>query len=190
MLSHSDLRKGVQLIIDGQPYEVLEANAMKKAQRRVTIQSKLRNLLTGTVVERNIHQGETFDEANIEKVQLKFIYENKGIYVFADPKTPSIRLQFGAEQVGSQAQFLAPNTLVEGLSFEGKIIAFSLPIKMQLKVKDTPPGVKGDRAQGGTKTATLETGAVIQVPLFVEEGDLVEVNTQTGEYARRVEKEK
>ncbi|MDO8470535.1 MAG: elongation factor P [bacterium] len=187
MLSHSDLRKGVQLVIDGEPYEVLEANAMKKAQRRVTIQGKLRNLITGTIVERNIHQGETFDEANIEKVQLKFIYANKGAYVFADPKDPSKRFQFTAEQVGPQAPFLSPNTLVDGLMFEEKIITFSLPIKMSLRVKETPPGVKGDRAQGGTKTATLETGAVIQVPLFVEEGDLIEVNTQTGEYARRVQ---
>lgn len=187
MLSHSDLRKGVQLIIDGEPYEVLEANAMKKAQRRVTIQGKLRNLVTGTIAERNIHQGETFDEANIEKVHLKFIYEHRGAYVFSDPRSPNNRLQFSAQQVGPQASFLSPNTLVEGLSFEGKIITFSLPIKMTLRVKDTPPGVKGDRAQGGTKTATLETGAIIQVPLFVEEGDLIEVNTQTGEYARRVQ---
>lgn len=187
MLSHSDLRRGVQIIIDGEPYEVLEANAMKKAQRRVTIQTKLKNLVSGTISERNIHQGETFPEAELEKVQLKFVYTHKGVYVFSDPEDPSKRLQFSEQQVDAQAPFLVPNTIVEGLRFENQIIRIALPIKLILKVKDTPPGVKGDRAQGGTKTATLETGAVVQVPLFVQEGDTIEVNTETGEYVRRVQ---
>ncbi|MDP4007525.1 MAG: elongation factor P, partial [bacterium] len=121
------------------------------------------------------------------KVQVKFIYENRGKYMFAEDANPSKRFELSREQIGSQIGFLIPNTLVEGVRFAGEIVTIALPIKMNLKVKEAPPGVKGDRAQGGTKTATLETGAVVQVPLFVNEGDLIEVNTETGEYVRRVQ---
>ena len=97
----------------------------------------------------------------------------------------SKRFSFTEDQIGPQAKFLRPNELVIGIVWEEKIINFQLPIKVNLKVKETPPGIKGDRAQGGTKEATLESGAVIQVPLFIEEGDVIEVNTDTGTYVKR-----
>jgi len=187
MLSHTDLRKGVQIVLDGEPYEVLEAAPMKKAQRRVVIQTRVRNLITGSMFSKNFHQGDTFEEAEIVKFGAKFIYSHRERFFFTREDDPVKRFDLGTEQVGKGAKLLKSNQVVETLEFQGKIINVSLPIKVQLRVTETPPGLKGERSQPGTKTATLETGAVIQVPLFIKEGDTVEVNTQTGEYTQRVE---
>ena len=186
MLTHTDLKKGVQFILDGQPWEVLEAQLSKMAQRRPVIQSKIKNLLDGRVLERNFQQGDVFQEADLEKREIKFIYQNRGEYFFSEPNNPSKRFSFTEAQIGIQAKYLKPNEIVTGIVFEEKIINFVLPIKVQLKVKESAPGVKGDRAQGGTKEAVLESGATIQVPLFIEQGDIIEVNTETGTYVRRV----
>jgi len=186
MLTHTDLKKGVQFILDGQPWEVLEAQLLKMAQRRPVIQSKIRNLIDGRVQEKNFQQGDMFEEAGLEKKDIKFIYQSKGQYFFCEINDPSKRFSFTEAQIGAQAKYLRPNEIVVGIVFEEKIINFQLPIKVQLKVKESAPGVKGDRAQGGTKSAILESGAEIQVPLFIEEGDVIEVNTETGEYVKRV----
>jgi elongation factor P len=197
MLTHTDLKPGVQFIYEGQPWEVLTAEMMKMAQRRPVIQSKIRNLIDGRVQEKNFQQGDMFDEADLQKKDIKFIYSNpvKGSasngasqrqYFFCEINDPSKRFSFTEAQIGNQAKFLSPNEIVVGIIFDEKIINFKLPIKVQLKVKESAPGVKGDRAQGGTKEAILESGAVIQVPLFVEEGDTIEVNTETETYVKRV----
>lgn len=165
---------------------MLTADMMKMAQRRPVIQSKIKNLIDGRVQEKNFQQGDVFDEADLEKKDIKFLYQSKGQYWFCEIKDPSKRFFFTENQIGSQAKFLRPNEIVTGILFEEKIITFKLPIKVVLKVKESAPGVKGDRAQGGTKEAILESGAVIQVPLFVEEGDTIEVNTETGTYVKRV----
>jgi elongation factor P len=127
-----------------------------------------------------------FEEADLQKKDIKFIYQSKGQYMFCEPKDPSKRFSFTEEQIGTQAKYLKPNETVTGIVFDEKIITFKLPIKVQLKVKESAPGVKGDRASGGTKEAILESGAVIQVPLFIEEGDVIEINTETNEYVKRV----
>lgn len=186
MLTHTDLKKGVEFIFEGQPWVVLEAQLLKMAQRRPVIQSKIRNLIDGRVQEKNFQQGDVFEEADLQKHEIKYLYNTKGQYWFCEPKDPAKRFFFSEEQIGPQAKFLKPNELVTGIIFDEKIINFQLPIKVELKIKETPPGIKGDRAQGGTKEAKLESGATIQVPLFVEEGDTIEVNTETGEYVRRV----
>ena len=187
MLSHTDLHPGVQFIFEGQPWEVLEASMMKTAQRRPVIQSKIKNLIDGRVQEKNFQQGDMFDEADLEKRDIKYLYQTKGQYFFCDPKDPSNRFSFTEAQIGTQAKFLRPNEVVVGIVFEEKIITFKLPIKVQLKVKETAPGLKGDRAQAGTKEATVESGAVIQVPLFIEEGDVIEINTEDGKYVKRAQ---
>ena len=186
MLTHTDLKKGVQFILDGQPWEVLEAQLLKMAQRRPVIQSKIKNLLDGRVQERNFQQGDVFEEADLQKKDIKFLYQSKGQYFFCEINDPSKRFSFTEAQIGSQAKYLRPNEIVTGIVFEDKIINFKVPIKVQLKVKESAPGVKGDRAQGGTKEAILESGAVIQVPLFIEAGDTIEVNTETETYVKRV----
>ncbi len=185
MLTHTDLKPGVQFIYEGQPWEVLDANSMKMAQRRPVIRTKIRNLVDGRVQEQSFQQGDVFNEADLEKKDIKFLYQTKGQYFFCDIKDPSNRFSFEEDHIGPQAKYLKPNEPVMGILFEGKIITFKLPIKVQLIIKESAPGVKGDRAQGGTKEAILESGAVIQVPLFIEEGDVIEVNTETGTYVKR-----
>ena len=185
MLTHTDLKPGVQFIYEGQPWEVLDANSMKMAQRRPVIRTKIRNLVDGRVQEQSFQQGDVFNEADLEKKDIKFLYQTKGQYFFCEINDPSKRFSFTEDQIGAQAKYLKPNEAVLGILFEGKIITFKLPIKVQLKVKESAPGVKGDRAQGGTKEAILESGAVIQVPLFIEEGEIIEVNTETGTYVKR-----
>jgi len=164
----------------------LEAQLLKMAQRRPVIQSKIRNLVDGKVQQINFQQGDVFEEADLEKREIKFLYQNRGEYFFSEPDDPSKRFSFTESQIGSQAKFLKPNEIVIGIVFDEKIINFKLPIKVELKVKETPPGIKGNTAQGGTKSALLESGAEIQIPLFIEEGDIIEVNTETGAYVKRV----
>ena len=159
---------------------------MKMAQRRPVIQSKIKNLIDGRVQEKNFQQGDMFNEADLQKKDIKFLYQSKGQYWFCEINDPSKRFFFTEDQIGTQAKFLRPNEVVTGIIFDEKIITFKLPIKVQLKIKESAPGVKGDRAQGGTKEAILESGAVIQVPLFVEEGDTIEINTETETYVKRV----
>lgn len=187
MLSYFDLRKGVQFILDGQPYEVLEFYQMRKAQDVVVAQTKIRNLITGKVLEKSFHKGEGFKEAELEKMEVKFIYSSRGKFCFAERESPKNRFELTEEQIGQGAKFLRSNQTLTGIKFQGKIINVILPIKVNLKVIEAPPGVKGGRAEPGTKTITLETGAKINAPLFIKEGDFIEVNTETGEYVRRID---
>ena len=187
MLTHIDLKKGVRIILDGQPYEVLEMQLMKKAQRRLIVQTKIKNLVTDNVLSRNFHQGDTFDQAELETLEAKFIYSHRNKFVLAEIKNSSQRYELEETKIGPQAKFLKPNQLVKLIFFDQKVINIDLPIKIQLKVIEAPPGVKGDSARAGTKLVTLETGAKINAPLFINEGDLIEINTQTEEYVRRIQ---
>lgn len=187
MLSHTDIKKGVIILIDSQPYEVLEAMPQRYAQRKLMIQTKVRNLITGNVLDKTVHQGESFEEAEIDKLKVKFLYSHRDKFVFSEEQRPANRFELEPEQVGSAGNYLKPNTALDALIFNEKIIKVILPIKVRLKVVEAPPGAKGDRAQSGTKAVTLETGGQAQVPLFIEEGDIVEINTETGEYSGRAE---
>jgi elongation factor P len=187
MLSYFDLRKGVKFILEGEPYEVLEFQQMYKAQDAVVAKTKIRNLITGRVREINFHQGDTFEETELEKIEAKFIYSHRGKFIFSETKLPKNRFELTEEQIGSGSKFLNVNQIVTGIKFQDKIINVVLPIKVQLKVIEAPPGLRGGRAEPGTKTVTLETGAKINAPLFIKEGDIIEINTQTGEYVKRVE---
>jgi len=189
MLSHTDFRRGVKIILDGEPYEILDSQPMKKAQRRVVIQAKIKNLITGNTMDRNFHQGDTAQEAEMTKIEVKFLYFNKDQFFFCEKNDPSKRFSLTIQQIGNQARFFKQNQILEGLVFEDKIVSVLLPIKIFLKIIEAPPGVKGERAQAGTKIAILETKTPINVPLFVEQGDTIEVNTQTGEYIKRIDKE-
>lgn len=186
MLTRTEIRKGAKMIVDGQPYEVLESKPLKKAQRRVVIQTRIRNLITGNVLVKNFHQSDVFEEAEISKKEVKFLYSHRNQYFFCEGNDSSKRFGLASEQVGEQGKFFKANQLLEAVIFEGKIINVVLPIKISLKVTEAPPGVKGERAEAGTKTVTLENGIQINVPLFIEEGDAVEINTETNEYVRRL----
>jgi elongation factor P len=187
MIDYSDLKKGVQVIIEGEPYEIIEARPLKMAQRRVVLQTKLRNLITGNLLIQNFQQGDAFEEAEISKFEAKFLYSHRGRHFFCQKDNPSKRFDLNLEQIGEGSKFLKSGQIVQGMIFEEKVINVSLPIKVQLKVIEAPPGVKGERAQPGTKLVTLETGTQISAPLFIEQGDTIEVNTETGEYTKRIE---
>ena len=188
MLTYFELRNGVQFILEGQPYEVLEFKQMRKAQDVTVAQTKIRNLINGKVVFRSFHHSDTLEEADIEKFKAKFVYSHRGKYVFCQMDDSSKRFELAMDQVGEGIQFIKSNDIIDGLKFKGNIINISLPIKVQLKVTEAPPGLKGDSAKGGTKLVTLETGTTVQAPLFVETGDILEINTDTGEYSKRVGK--
>jgi len=204
MLSYFDLRKGTKFIFDGEPCEVLEFQQISKAQDMFVARTKIKNLINGKVLEKTFHQDDKFEEAELEKIEIKFIYSHpirprpqagggangasRGKFYFCEASNPSKRFELTGERIGPISKFFKPNQALTGIKFQDKIINVALPIKVQLKVTEAPPGVKGDRAQGGTKTVTLETGTKINVPLFIDEGDIIEVNTETGEYVQRIEK--
>lgn len=188
MLTYTDLKKGVQFVMDGEPYEVMEANFSRMQQRKAVVQTKLRNLLSGKIVDTTFQASNQFEEANIEKRPLVFLYAHRGEYVFSDPQNPKNRISLDDALIGQNKKWLKPNTAVVALFFNEKIINFKLPIKMDFRVTEAPPGVQGDRSQSGSKAVTLETGAIIQVPLFINTDDIVRINTESGAYTERVEK--
>jgi elongation factor P len=187
MISHTELRKGVIIIVDDLPYQIIEATPQRCAQRRLTVQTKMKNLINGSLFEKNVQQGETFKEAEIVKIETKFLYSHRGKFFFYETKNPSKRFELTEDQVGKSSKYLKPNTILDAFYFQDKIINVALPIKTQLKVIEAPPGVRGERSQAGTKQVTLETGAIINAPLFIKADDIIEINTETEEYVRRVE---
>ncbi len=187
-LSYNELKIGTVFVKDGAPFRVLEYAFIRMQQRKPVAQLKIKNLISGKVQEFTAHVNDTFEEAEITQTPVKFIYENRGQYWFHEAGNPKNRFQLPAEAIGEGVQFLKANTDVTADTFEERIINIELPIKIDLKVTEAPPAIKGNTAQGGTKLATLETGAKVNVPLFVNEGDVVRVNTSTGEYIERVEK--
>lgn len=197
MLEYSEIVERKYIIINNDPYEVLSSHVFRKQMRKPVNATKLRNMITGKITEQSFHQAEKVKEADITTREAKFLYTNKGEFWFADPKDPSKRFKIEETLIGYQAKFLKPNSTVEVLVFnnddgdedsDGMMIGTKLPIKVELKVTEAPPAVKGDTATSGNKQITLETGAVINAPLFINEGDTVVVNTVTGEYVERMKK--
>lgn len=188
MLSYTELKKGVIFAMNGEPYEVLESHFLRMQQRKAVVQTKIKNLISGKIVDRNFQPSDEFAEAEVQKLPAVFIYESRGDYWFHEENNPKNRFSLKQETIGEQARFLKPNTKINAVLFEGKVIQVSLPIKMELKVVEAPPSIKGSTAQGGTKIVALEGGANIAVPLFVNAGDIVRINTETGAYVERVEK--
>jgi len=188
MINYNDLRPGVVFILDGQPYQVLEFNFLRMQQRKPVAQTKIKNLISGKVMSRNFQPSETFEEASIAYRKVKFLYGHRDKFVFCEESDPSKRFEINAEQIGDMGRFLKPNSDIDIVEFEDKIINVNLPIKMEFEVIEAPPSIKGNTAQGGVKAVKIETKAMINAPLFVEQGDIIRINTQTGEYVERVEK--
>ncbi len=185
-LAYTDLTKGVLFIMDGSPYEVIETHFLRMQQRKAVVQTRIRNLITGKLLDRNFQASDSFEEAEIERKHAIFIYESKGQYWFHEENNPKARFALEVDVVGDQGKFLKPNTRVQTMVFKEKVIQVEIPVKMEFKVVEAPPSLKGNTAQGGNKVATIEGGAKISVPLFVNEGDMIRVNTQTGDYVERV----
>lgn len=188
MLTYTDLKKGTIFVMDGNPYEVLESSFSRMQQRKAVVQAKIRNLRTGKIIEKSFQPSDEFEETEIEKRPITFIYAHRGEYVFCDPQDKKNRFSLSEDAIENAKKWLKPNTEVTALYFNDELLNLSMPIKMDFKVTDAPPGVIGDRSQGGTKSITIETGAVIQAPLFINTGDIIRVNTESGEYVERVTK--
>ncbi len=199
MLTINDLKNKMVVLMDGAPFQLLEVKHLHMGRGGSSLQTKIKNLLTGQVFSRNFKPSDAFAEADVEKRELTFLYAHpvrgktsngvsRSEYVFVAPLNPSERFTLTASAIGDAAKWLKPQTSVSALFLGGTPVTISVPIKMDLKIAEAPPGIKGDTATGGTKTVTLETGAKIQTPLFVNEGDIIRVNTETGKYAERVEK--
>ena len=187
MVSYSELQKGVRVLLEEEPYEIIEGAPMFKGRGHSVFQAKLKNLRTGNVISRTFHPSDNFEEAEVSKKEVKFIYSHKDKYVFSEKDDSAKRFELSPEKIGEKRNFLKENEILEALVFKGEVINIFLPIKIQLKVVQAPPGIKAGRAEAGTKQVTLETGASLNVPLFIKQGDIIEVNTETGEYVRRVE---
>jgi elongation factor P len=187
MLQYNEVRPGVAVLVEGEPYVCMWNNVMQKQQRRPVNQTKLRHIIRGNTIEYSFQQSDKLEEAEIDAKPAMFIFhdERKDEWVFHDMKDKSKRFSVTDDIMGEQGRFLKPNTEVNTKSFDGKIFQIMLPIKMDLKVTEAPPSIRGNTAQGGTKIVTLETGATIDAPLFVEAGDVIRINTTTGEYVER-----
>ncbi len=186
MLNYNEVKPGVAVLIEGEPYVCTWNNIMQKQQRRPVNQTKMRHLIKGNSIEHSFQQNDKLQEAEIIKKMAIFIYERNGEWFFHDPKDKSQRFTLNDEMVGESGKFLKANTEVETLSFDDKIFGVKRPIKIELKVTEAPPDVRGNTAQGGSKIVELETGATLNVPMFVKLGDVIRVNTETGEYVERV----
>lgn len=191
MLSINDLKNGIFVVINDDPYMILEVKHLHMGRGGASIQTKIKNLRTGQVFNRNFKPADEFEEAEIEKIKSRFLYENRGLYWFDELGNPKNRFSFKKEELGEETvKFLKPNLEVLALKFQDKILNIELPIKVDFKVVEAPPTIRGDTAQGGNKPVVIETGAKVLVPLFIEEGDIIRINTQTGEYVERIEKGK
>ena len=189
-LGVNELKPKTFLIYEGQPYVVLETHHLKMQQRRPTVQVKMRNVINGKVLERNFAQSDIFQEANIERAKVKFLYNHKDQYWFVYENELTKRFLLTEGLIGEATKFLKPNTILDAIEYNGDIINIELPVKMEFKVMEAPPAIRGDTAQGGVKQVKIETGASLNVPLFINTDDIVRVNTETGQYVERVEKGK
>jgi elongation factor P len=189
ILDYSDVTERKIILYEGQPFEVLHSHVFRKQMRKPVNATKLKNLITGKITEISFHQSERIPEADVEYKDAKFLYKSKNELWFCDPKDPSKRFNIAEELIGNPAKFMKANSVVETLIFDEKVIGVKLPIKVDLKVTEAPYAVKGDTSSGGTKQITLETGAIINAPLFITENEMVTVNTETGDYVSRVGKQ-
>ena len=186
MISYNEVKPGVAVLIEGEPYVCTWNNIMKKQQRRPVNQTKMRHIIKGNSIEYSFQQSDKVEEAEIESRPAVFIYERNGEWFFHDTKDKSKRFTVTEEAMGGSGKFLKANTEVETLWFNGALFRVKLPIKVELKVTEAPPDVRGNTAQGGSKIVELETGATMDVPMFVKLGDVIRINTETGEYVERV----
>jgi elongation factor P len=186
MISTGDIRKGVVIELDGQPVRVLEWSHIKMARGSAQVRLKIQNVRTGSITERTFQAGTRWPRARVEQRKAQFLYSDGDAYHFMDSENYD---QFSIDRVllGDDASYLKENTDVFVSSYEGEVLGVDLPVTVDLRVQNTDPGFAGDTATGARKAATLETGLVVQVPLFVNEGDLLRIDTRTGEYQTRIQ---
>ena len=180
----TDLKPGRAIQLDGVPYLIIASQFGRKSQSKANMQCKLKNMKTGAVIAKNFQGSEQVEPADVGFKRVQYLYSDGGSFTFMDLKSYD-QFFLNAETLGDTAKFLVEGGEVDALMFEENPIGIQLPSTVDLKVKETTPGVRGDTATGGTKPATLESGLTVNVPLFIQEGDIVKVNTETGEYMKK-----
>jgi len=188
ILSYNEILQKKVIVYNNEPYKVLSSHIFRMQQRKPVNQTKLQHLVSGKVVEISFHQNESVPEADIETMKANYLYTNRGESWFAEVGNPKNRFSFPEEVVHDMVQWLKQNAEVEVLVYDEKPITLDIPIKVDLKVTEAAPAVKGDTVSGGSKQVTVESGATVQVPMFINEGDILRINTETGDYVERVEK--
>ncbi len=188
ILAYNEILTKTIIVYNNEPYEVLSAHIFRMQQRKPVNQTKLRHLVTGKVVEVSFHQNETVQEAEVGRMLAKYLYTNRGESWFSEENNPKNRFSFPEEMVQDKIQWLSPNAPVEIVTHDDKPMTIKIPVKVDLEVTEAPPTIKGNTATGGNKLVTLKTGATVNAPLFINAGDIVRINTDTGEYVERVDK--
>ena len=185
MISAGDFRNGLTFEFEGNVYQVVEFQHVKPGKGAAFVRTKMKNVISGAVVERTFNPTEKVEQARIERKEMEYLYEDGGLYYFMDQETYE-QIPLSKEQLGDALKFIMENMTVKILSYKGNVFAVEPPTNVELKVVETEPGVKGNTATNVTKPAKVESGAVITVPMFVNEGDVIRIDTRTGEYLARV----
>ena len=185
MISAGDFRNGVTLEIEGNIYQILEFQHVKPGKGAAFVRTKLKNIISGGVVEKAFRPTEKFPKAHIERKDMQYLYSDGELFHFMDVETYD-QIALNEDAIGDSLKFVKENEMVKICSHKGNVFAVEPPLFVELAIIETEPGFKGDTAQGTTKPATVETGAVVYVPLFVEMGDVLKIDTRTGEYLSRV----
>jgi elongation factor P len=184
MISAGDFRNGITFEMDGQVYQVIEFQHVKPGKGSAFVRTKYRNAKTGAVVERTFNPNEKFERAQMDRADMTYLYNDGDLYYFMDVNTYE-QLPFSGQSLGVALKFLKENMVCKVLSYKGEVFGIEPPIFVELEITECEPGVRGDTATNATKNATVETGAVIKVPLFINQGEIVRVDTRTGEYMER-----
>ena len=184
MISAGDFKNGVTFEFEGNVYQVVEFQHVKPGKGAAFVRTKLKNVINGGVVEKTFRPTDKMPKAHIERRDMEYLYQDGDLFYFMDQETYE-QIPLSSEQLGDALKFVKENMLVKILSYKGSVFGVEPPNFVELQVTETEPGFKGDTATGATKPATLETGAVINVPLFIEEGEMIRVDTRTGEYMER-----
>jgi elongation factor P len=187
MLETSDIRKGTKVQFDGVPFEVVYFQFVKPGKGQAFTRTKLRNMMTGNVIERTFKSGEKLEKADMEERQMQYLYPEDNFYVFMDT-TSYEQLRLTAEQLADNKYYLSDGLMCSVLLFNDRPIGVTPPNFVEFEIVETEPGFKGDTSGGTTKPARISTGLEIQVPLFIEQGELVRIDTRSAEYAERVKK--
>lgn len=187
-LQYNEILPKRTVVMNGDPYIVLSSSTSKKDRQKASNAVKMKNLRTGGVVDKTFHQADILEEAFVEKQDVKFLYKNKGNFFFCPPNNPSERFNLSQDVVGELGDYVTENSIVEAVVFNEEIMSVITPLKVELKVTQAMDAVKGNTSSGATKEAVLETGVTVFVPMFINQGDIIAVNTETGLYSERISK--
>lgn len=184
MISASEFRNGVTVEIDGDIYVIIEFQHVKPGKGAAFVRTKIKNLITGSTTERTFRPSEKMTKAHIDRIDMQYLYKDGDLYHFMNPESYE-QIAVNAEDVGDSLMLVKENEMVKILSYNGSVFGLEPPMFVELEITDTEPGFKGDTAQGATKPAVVETGATINVPLFLSTGEVIKIDTRTNEYLGR-----